>query len=106
MSGDVTRNLPHVLVFGLRWPPETFIRAKLERLAGAGMRITVACADSSPRGPAIPGIRVERVIPTGRTSALALVSAVAALALTRPRDLRRASRAARAPTAAGRRVRR
>jgi len=32
----------HIVIFGVRWPPETFIARRLEGLAAAGHRVTVA----------------------------------------------------------------
>jgi glycosyltransferase involved in cell wall biosynthesis len=96
----------HLLVFGVRWPADTFIQAKLERLAASGVQVTVACADSSPKagGPVVRGVRVERVIATGSSSSLGLVAAVLRLAVTRPHRLHALWRAAHAPTADGRNV--
>lgn len=95
----------HLLEFGLRWPPETFIRAKLERLAARGLTVTVACAEADPRpGANVDGIRVEPVIPAGRTSPASLASALLRLAVTRPRRLPAVVRAAHARAGDGREV--
>ena len=49
----------HLLEVGVRWPPETFVRAKLERLAAAGVRVTVASPlpPGAPR-PQLPGLEL------------------------------------------------
>ena len=41
-GGPLTARRPHLVEVGLRWPPETFLRRKLEGLAAAGMAVTVA----------------------------------------------------------------
>ena len=51
-----------LLVVGVRWPPETFIERKLERLATHGITVTVATAVPwrKPK-PRIPGVRFKRL---------------------------------------------
>jgi glycosyltransferase involved in cell wall biosynthesis len=96
----------HLLVFGLRWPPDTFLRAKLERLAQIGYRVTVACPrHPHDRGIRIEGVSAEPIIPSGprRPSAiLRALSRLGALLVRRPAQLVPVVRAARQPTADGR----
>jgi glycosyltransferase involved in cell wall biosynthesis len=92
----------HLLVFGLRWPPETFIAAKLEALAARGVRITVACSEGvSPPEPGSTAIRVAPVIPASRVGVARALGAVLRLLAVHPTRLPRVVRAARAPTAYG-----
>lgn len=46
---------PRVLVLGLKWPPETFIKRLLDGLTGRGVRITVAVA-GAPAGDLNTGV--------------------------------------------------
>lgn len=103
MSGE----RPHVLTFGSRWPPETFIARRLERLAAAGFRATHASVVQVGDRPAVEldGVRHLAVL-RGRR---APVHAVGQLLRYLPRvwihSPRRAAaivRAARSPTAGGR----
>jgi glycosyltransferase involved in cell wall biosynthesis len=51
----------HVAVVGLRWPPEDFIRRKLQALAARGFRISVG-AEGVPRGaPRLEGLELIRL---------------------------------------------
>jgi glycosyltransferase involved in cell wall biosynthesis len=98
----------HVLELGVRWPPETFLRWKLERLAARGYRVTVATSRGAPkRALTLPGVAVETVLPEGPRRRLASLSAAAGAVLALGGSLRRLAALARAagqPTAAGRRI--
>ena len=79
----------HLLEVGVRWPPETFVRAKLERLAAAGVRVTVASAlpPGAPR-PSLPGLELLPLnhwdVPV-RRQRLGVLAGAAALAIRSPR---------------------
>ena len=78
----------HLLEVGVRWPPETFVRAKLERLAAAGVRVTVASPlpPGAPR-PHVPGLELLPInhwdVPY-RRKLLRAAAGCAALALRDP----------------------
>lgn len=97
---------PHLLEFGTRWPPETFISRKLERLAAAGFRVTVASIGESQAARTPPkGVEHIPTLVEGRLRNLAR----AALGLLRvlfrsPTRTLAIVRAAGAPTASGRPV--
>jgi glycosyltransferase involved in cell wall biosynthesis len=55
----------HLLEVGLSWPPETFIRWKLEVLAHRGFRVGVASADVYDPEFALPGVELHRIPPWG-----------------------------------------
>ncbi len=98
------RQALRLLVYGVRWPPETFIQRKLERLARRGARVTVA-VPVGDGGAGIPGVAVEAVVPRGRPWAGTAVSAAASLLrlfLVSPRRAAAVARAAGRPTASGR----
>ena len=95
-----------MLEFGLSWPPEAFVSRKLERLAAAGFRVTVAATrewEAGRRAPA--GVHHVPIVPERPVRLLAR----GALGFTRvfcrsPRQARALVRAAAARTAAGRPV--
>jgi colanic acid/amylovoran biosynthesis glycosyltransferase len=54
--------LLRLLIVGVRWPPETFIRRKISRLSEQGVRVTVATSVSQFRLEfAMPGVRILRL---------------------------------------------
>jgi colanic acid/amylovoran biosynthesis glycosyltransferase len=98
---------PHLLEFGVRWPPETFVARRLERLVTAGYRVTVASlavssdARTLPRGVGHVRLREgEWRLPLHFRGALALLRVFC----RSPRRALAVVRAAAAPTAAGRSV--
>jgi glycosyltransferase involved in cell wall biosynthesis len=95
----IGRNSLHVLVFGVRWPPESFLGLKFERLAARGVRVTVASA-SPDASFELPGVSVVNL-----WRPLAGLSAAARLVLRNPRRLRAVVAASGGPTADGRPVR-
>jgi glycosyltransferase involved in cell wall biosynthesis len=92
---------PHLLEFGVRWPPETFISRKLERLAAASFRVTVASIADSHGGRREPAgvdcITVLRDWPRLRVYAGAFTS-LFRLLVRSPRRLVAVAKAAAAPT--------
>ena len=96
---------PHLLEFGLLWPPEAFIAAKLERLGSRGVKITVA-SPPSPGKRALPNVDVLGVVATDvrvldlRSRLRGLWSLIVLLA-SRPRRGFAVIRAAGLPNAAG-----
>jgi glycosyltransferase involved in cell wall biosynthesis len=101
----------HLLEVGLMWPPETFLRLKLEGLAARGMRVTVATPVSRQAAALRPldGVELKRI--PGKTGGLltlvlrVLVDTLA-LAVTNPRRLGALVRAIRnAQPPGGRRAR-
>jgi glycosyltransferase involved in cell wall biosynthesis len=58
----------HLLEVGLRWPPETFLRWKLEELAKRGYRVSVASTDTRDEAAILDGVQLVR-IPGGSDSA-------------------------------------
>jgi len=91
----------HLLEVGLTWPLETFLADKLEGLAAAGMRVTVAAGGVPRQRPRLPpGVELVAMPqwdePPGR---LLLATALGALrvALRSPRALLGAVRSARRP---------
>ena len=48
----------HLLEVGIQWPPETFLRNKLEGLAARGMRVTVASNLVLDPDAAVPGVEL------------------------------------------------
>ena len=92
-----------LLEVGIRWPPETFLRWKLERLAARGIEVTVA--SSAVFDPIATVASVELVrIPSRRmtgSAALRIVVCEAPALLARPRRLARLLRGIlRVPAAA------
>lgn len=97
--GRMAGGAPHLVEFGLTWPPETFVSHKLERLAAAGFRVTVAsvrewgagrrppeavgCVSIAPDRPlrllAAGGFDLVRVFCRSPRRALALVRAAPSL---------------------------
>ncbi len=96
---------PHMLEFGLRWPPETFLASKLERLAARGYRVTVVVGRGDSGRP-LPGVDVLALIPRGRSRLphLAAAAALVPLLVRSPRRAAAVVRAAGRPTAAGKAV--
>jgi glycosyltransferase involved in cell wall biosynthesis len=106
----VSRGVPgrlHLLEFGLRWPPETFVGLKLERLAARGLRISVASTSGPPLAVRPRGVEIHAVVPSDRRGTLTslaggLWSVIAAF--SRPKQAMTLVRAARRPTGVGRAV--
>ncbi len=48
----------HLVEVGVRWPPETFLRWKLEGLAARGMRVTVASRQIDDPGARLQGVEL------------------------------------------------
>ena len=58
----MTTRRPHLVEVGLRWPPESFLRRKLEGLAAAGMAVTVASRGGPRRRrERLAGVRLVRL---------------------------------------------
>jgi glycosyltransferase involved in cell wall biosynthesis len=99
----------HLLEVGLRWPPETFLRLKLETLAARGMRVTVATPVSRQAAAAtrLDGVELKR-IPGRGEKPLTLVPGLLvdglALAVSNPRRLRALVSAVRRALPAGTRA--
>ena len=93
-----------MLVYGVRWPPESFLRLKFERLVARGVRVTVGTSDASGvRNEA--GVAVRELVPRDPAGARATLLGAASLLRVFLRSPRRAVavvRAANRPTAAGR----
>jgi colanic acid/amylovoran biosynthesis glycosyltransferase len=90
-----------VLEVGLTWPPETFLRRKLNGLVAAGIEVTVAASASRHDArKRLPGIRLVRLRAAGEPAALAVVrlarDLVALAAADRP-ALARLLRTTRSP---------
>lgn len=51
----------HLLEVSVRWPPETFIRWKLQGLAANGVRVTVASRSVLDGDFRLPGVRLKRL---------------------------------------------
>jgi glycosyltransferase involved in cell wall biosynthesis len=52
----------HLMEVGMVWPPEPFVRRKLDALSAAGMRVTVAsCIPRGVKPVALPGIELLRL---------------------------------------------
>jgi glycosyltransferase involved in cell wall biosynthesis len=102
-STTTQRRGPHLVDFGIRWPPETFVSRRLEGLAARGFRVTVASFEDSAGGHAPPtGVGNVRVLQAGWSRARVCVGAGTSLLrlLVRcPRRLPAVSRAARAGSA-------
>jgi len=102
----MTRPL-HLLEVGVRWPPETFVRRKLELLAAAGVRVTVASPllPGAPR-PAVPGVELLPIhhwrAPRWRKLMDVMVG-LFGLLLRHPRRFRRLLSTVRGPLAPARR---
>ena len=66
MSSRPLRAKPlHLLEVGLRWPPETFLRWKLEGLAARGVRVTVASRSIIDRGSRLKGVELVELPQAG-----------------------------------------
>ncbi len=78
----------HLLVVGIKWPPETFLQRKFAELAGRGLRVTVAADPVIDERFVLPGIELLRVAPQG-TGTLRAFRAGLALALSAPGRLLR-----------------
>jgi colanic acid/amylovoran biosynthesis glycosyltransferase len=92
----------HLLEVGVHWPPETFLRRKLEGLAASGMRVTVASQMVHDGDAKLEGVELVRV-PWHGSAGEAAREAVA-LAIRAPgRLVRVAWRVARASSALRRR---
>ena len=75
----------HLLEVDLAWPPETFLQWKLEALAAAGFRVTVAGRPNGAVSFRLDGVRLERLPPWDEPvarGALRMVQNAAALAVT------------------------
>jgi len=74
--GPLTARRPHLVEVGLRWPPETFLRRKLEGLAADGMAVTVA-SRGGPRRRREPlaGVRLVR-LPAASDNRLVVLTGV------------------------------
>ena len=91
----------HLLEVGVRWPPETFVQRKLQLLAAAGVRVTVASRmpPGAPRSP-IPGIELRPIHYWNASlprKLLDVVVSATALLVRRPRRAIRLFRAVRGP---------
>jgi colanic acid/amylovoran biosynthesis glycosyltransferase len=64
-----------LLIVGVKWPPETFIRLRLERLARCGFKVVVASSQIAGKGTVSGNIRLARL------PSLAMTPARRALAL-------------------------
>jgi glycosyltransferase involved in cell wall biosynthesis len=51
----------HLVEVGVHWPPETFLRRKLEGLAARGMRVTVAASLVFDEGVELSGVELRRM---------------------------------------------
>jgi glycosyltransferase involved in cell wall biosynthesis len=95
-----------VLSLGLRWPPEDYLRRRLEGLAKRDLRIAVAaeahCCDEGARLSGVDLIRLPRRDEARPLSLLAVVRDALLLGLRSPARLHRLLRAARG--SAGRRT--
>jgi glycosyltransferase involved in cell wall biosynthesis len=61
-GGRVTPGAPDLLEVDLRWPPETFVQARLEGLAARGMSVQVASTSGRRAADAhIPGLALRHV---------------------------------------------
>jgi colanic acid/amylovoran biosynthesis glycosyltransferase len=89
----------HLLVVGVKWPPETFLQRKFAELAARGMRVTVVADPVIDERFALPGVELLRVQRRTPGTLVALRAGVA-LALSAPgRLLRLARNVLRAPPA-------
>lgn len=78
----------HLVEVGVHWPPETFLRRKLEGLAARGMRITVAASLVFDEDVELNGVELRRVpMSQSGPGTAAAWRAVAVLLLTSPRRL-------------------
>ncbi len=78
----------HLLEVGVRWPPETFLRWKLEGLAARGVRVTVASRSIFDRGARVEGVGlVELPQPGARPRPWAVRRQALAALVTAPRRL-------------------
>lgn len=94
-----------MLEVGVRWPPETFLRRKLEALAASGVRVTVASraifdAEARLRGVALLEVPPRRL--ARWRQARVLTGAGLVLLVTAPRRLARLWRSIRRVPAAAR----
>jgi colanic acid/amylovoran biosynthesis glycosyltransferase len=74
MPVPVSRQPLHLLELDLRWPPETFLRWKLEGLAARGLRVTVASRWISDPTAELAGVELvalpqQGTVTNGRTTA-------------------------------------
>lgn len=88
MSRRRNRRPLHLVEVGVHWPPETFLRRKLEGLASCGMRVTVAASLVFDEEATLSGVELRRMplAGTGPGAAAAWRAAVGLL-LTSPRRL-------------------
>jgi glycosyltransferase involved in cell wall biosynthesis len=93
----------HLLEVGVQWPPETFLRRKLEGLAARGVRVTVASSLIHDDQVVLRGVELLRM-PGSGSGALVAWRAALGLAIRSPRRLVRLVRnVRRVPPALGRR---
>jgi len=59
------RRALHLVEVGVRWPPETFLCWKLEGMAAAGMRVTVASRAIFEPDAKLPGVEVLALLQAG-----------------------------------------
>ena len=80
----------HLVEVGVHWPPETFLRRKLEGLAARGMRVTVAASLVFDESAKLNGVELRRMPLSGSgPGAAAAWRAAAALLLRSPHRLLR-----------------
>jgi colanic acid/amylovoran biosynthesis glycosyltransferase len=80
----------HLVEVGVHWPPETFLRRKLEGLAERGMRVTVAASLVFDEEVELSGVELRRMPLSARgPGAAAAWRAAAALLFRSPRRLLR-----------------
>jgi colanic acid/amylovoran biosynthesis glycosyltransferase len=75
----------HLLEVGVQWPPETFLRRKLQGLAARGVRVTVASKLVYDATATVEGVELVRI--PERATAPRLARDALALLVTSPRRL-------------------
>ena len=96
-SGRPQKGL-QLLEVGVRWPPETFLRQKLEALAASGLRVIVASRAIFDAEARLPGVVLLEIPPSGISrwrQARVLAGAGLVLLVTAPRRLARLWRSIR-----------
>jgi glycosyltransferase involved in cell wall biosynthesis len=80
----------HLVEVGVHWPPETFLRRKLEGLASRGMRVTVAASLVFDEDVELSGVELRRMpLSKSGPGAAAALRAAVALLFTSPHTLLR-----------------